>query len=332
MIGRSRPVPPSRAVLEDLLERQRHRFAALDPHLPVPTVPQAAELMVVPSPAGDVAAAVTEHSWPPGHGALLWSAAHVTELYPVPADTGAPGWDALLGTWRARFGSRLHERDSAAVVTWPSRDVTATRVLLDHGLAPLAVLAVRPPGPAPAPPADPSLTVRRAGPADLEACVALAMEELAYSSLVGGSVMRPEATQVKRTTLRDRLGRGEPTWLAERGGRPVGLLECGRAEASPGTWLATLLPPGRWGYVNCATVTTHARGGGVGRALLAAALPVLDHDDDPAAGPGRGSYLYYNPPNPLSSVFWPRAGYRPLWTLWETRPAAALRPPDAPPH
>jgi hypothetical protein len=38
-----------------------------------------------------------------------------------------------------------------------------------------------------------------------------------------------------------------------------------------------------------------------------------------------GHFLHYNPPNPLSSVFWPRQGYRPLWTQWELRPAGALR-------
>jgi hypothetical protein len=38
-----------------------------------------------------------------------------------------------------------------------------------------------------------------------------------------------------------------------------------------------------------------------------------------------GTCLYYNPPNPLSSVFWPRQGYRPLWTTWQTSPAWALR-------
>jgi hypothetical protein len=38
-----------------------------------------------------------------------------------------------------------------------------------------------------------------------------------------------------------------------------------------------------------------------------------------------GTFLYYNPPNPLASVFWPRQGYRPLWTIWEVRPAGALR-------
>jgi hypothetical protein len=38
-----------------------------------------------------------------------------------------------------------------------------------------------------------------------------------------------------------------------------------------------------------------------------------------------GTFLYFNPPNPLASVFWARQGYRPLWTNWELRPASALR-------
>jgi hypothetical protein len=42
-------------------------------------------------------------------------------------------------------------------------------------------------------------------------------------------------------------------------------------------------------------------------------------------GGATGTYLYYNPTNPLASVFWHRQGYRPLWTTWEVRPAAALR-------
>jgi GNAT superfamily N-acetyltransferase len=176
---------------------------------------------------------------------------------------------------------------------------------------------VRAPGP------DPDLVLRRAGPADLDACVRLALEELRYSSQVGGSLVRPDAEAVKRTMIRDRLGRGEPTWLAERDGTVVGMIECGHAEAAPGTWLASLLPTGRWGYVNCASVTATERGTGVGAHLAATAIEALE-----AGSPGpavRGTYLYYNPPNPLSSVFWPRAGYVPLWTLWEVRPAGGLR-------
>ncbi len=62
-----------------------------------------------------------------------------------------------------------------------------------------------------------------------------------------------------------------------------------------------------------------ARGTGVGQQLMA-----LVHHELSRLGVV-GTYLYYNPPNPLSSVFWLRQGYRPLWTVWEVRPAGALR-------
>jgi GNAT superfamily N-acetyltransferase len=71
--------------------------------------------------------------------------------------------------------------------------------------------------------------------------------------------------------------------------------------------------------VNCLSVLPGARGAGVGQRLMAFA-----HAEFRRLGVTR-SYLYYNPPNPLSSVFWPRQGYRPLWTVWEVRPAGALR-------
>jgi hypothetical protein len=35
--------------------------------------------------------------------------------------------------------------------------------------------------------------------------------------------------------------------------------------------------------------------------------------------------LHYAQVNPVSAPFWSRMGYRPLWTIWEARPAAALR-------
>ncbi|WP_433798855.1 N-acetyltransferase family protein [Actinomycetospora sp. CA-084318] len=312
-------------VLADLLEVQRRRFAALDPRLPEAVAPPPGDIVVVGTPPQRVAGVVTHHTWPAGSGPLLWSAAQVSELHPVVGAAGHAPLHALVEAWRGRLlPAVLREPDSAATVTWPSRDVVATRVFLDHGLVPLAVLAVRPPAALPAPPPDPTLEVRRARTDDLDACVRLALEELAYSSQVGGSLVRADAEAVKRTTIRDRLARGEPTWIALRGDRAVGMMECGRTESTPGTWLAGLLPHGAWGYVNCASVTSAERGSGVGHRLAAAALPELETTD--SGLPVRGTYLYYNPPNPLSSVFWPRAGYRPLWTLWEVRPAGGLRP------
>jgi hypothetical protein len=62
-----------------------------------------------------------------------------------------------------------------------------------------------------------------------------------------------------------------------------------------------------------------ARGSGLGQQLMA----VAHHDLARQRTIGRS--LYYNPANPLSSVFWPRQSYRPLWTIWEIRPANALR-------
>jgi GNAT superfamily N-acetyltransferase len=311
-------------VLADLLEVQRRRFAALDPRLPPAAAPPPGDVLVVGTPPQQVAGVVTHHAWPAGSGPLLWSAAQVTELHPVIGAAGHGPLHALVDAWRGHvLPAVLRDEDSAAVVTWPSRDVVATRVFLDHGLVPLAVLAVRGLGAVRVPGPDPDLVLRRAGPADLDACVRLALEELRYSSQVGGSLVRPDAEAVKRTMIRDRLGRGEPTWLAERDGTVIGMIECGHAEAAPGTWLASLLPTGRWGYVNCASVTATERGTGVGAHLAATAIEALE-----AGSPGsavRGTYLYYNPPNPLSSVFWPRAGYVPLWTLWEVRPAGGLR-------
>lgn len=325
MIGRPGPAPtPSgrapELVLAEVLLEQQERFDALDPMLPAAVPPPPGDLVVTGDATREVTGVVTHHTWPTGSGPLLWSAAEVTELHPVLGGAGADAAHALMREWRSRIGTRtLSASDSAAMVTWPSRDAAATRVFLDHGLVPLAVLAIRPPAP-PAAPADTGApAVRRAGRVDLDACVRLAMAEVTYSSQVGGSVVRPHAEAVKRHALRERLERGDPVWLAERDGVAVGMLECGHSDVTLGSWLAGLLPSGRWGYVNCASVLPDQRGAGAGRALVAAALPELQ-------APGVcGTYLYYNPPNPLSSVFWPRQGYRPLWTLWEVRPAAALR-------
>jgi GNAT superfamily N-acetyltransferase len=317
-------VPESPAqVLTDLLAVQRRRFAALDPRLPEAPAPPPGDIVVVGTPPHRVAGVVTHHSWPAGSGGLLWSAAQVSELHPVIGGAGHGPLHALVDAWRGHLlPDLLRDHDSAATLIWPSRDVVATRVFLDHGLMPLAVLAVRARGPVGEPAPDPALVVRRAEPDDLEVCVRLSLEELAYSSQVGGSLMRHDAEGVKRTMIRDRLGRGEPTWLAERRGVAVGMIECGHAEAAPGTWLANLLPAGMWGYVNCASVTPSERGTGVGTHLVATAVAALE---DAGRREVRGTYLYYNPPNPISSVFWPRAGYAPLWTLWEVRPAAGLR-------
>jgi GNAT superfamily N-acetyltransferase len=97
------------------------------------------------------------------------------------------------------------------------------------------------------------------------------------------------------------------------------MMQCWVTESEPGSWTAIRVPVGRWGYVNCLSVLPAERGTGIGRALAAVA-----HKELHRLG-AIGTFLYYHPSNALSSVFWARQGYRPLWITWEVRPAGALR-------
>ncbi|GDY31088.1 GNAT family N-acetyltransferase [Gandjariella thermophila] len=305
---------------QELVDAQSVRFASVDPLLPPAAPPPDGDVITAALPDGRrVAGVLVRQFYGPGSVPSLWSARESWELTPLIGEHGGGALDALLRAWRQRMdrtGAPGH--DSACVVTWPSRDVEATRVLLDHGFVPLSVIAVRRSAP-PASEPPPLVSLRRAGPRDLETVLQLSLLELRYSALVGGTVPREDAVTLKRGTVQERLLAGEPTWLAERDGIAVGMVECGWTESAPGTWMAARLPHGRWGYVNCVSVVTGARGGGVGQQLMAVVHRELHR------GGVIGTYLYYNPANPLSSVFWPRQGYRPLWTIWEVRPAGALR-------
>ncbi|MBB5955957.1 GNAT superfamily N-acetyltransferase [Saccharothrix tamanrassetensis] len=341
-------------VSRGLVEAQGTRFACLDPLLPAMAPPPDGDVITAALPDGSRVAGVLQRQVHDRMSAArLWSATEVWELTPLLGAAGAAGMDALLRAWRGRM-DRVGpaERDSACVLTWPSRDAEATRALLDHGLVPLSVIAVRrhPPVPGPrrpqvtdtppipntppvpntspvpntppvrnTPPVPGALVIRRATPADVDSVLNLALAELRYSAMVGSTVDRPEAAGLKRRTLAERLAAGGPAWLAERDGIAVALAECALVTSEPGNWTSTRLPTGRWGYVNCVSVLPGARGGGIGQRLMAHA-----HRELHRLGTV-GTYLYYNPPNPLSSVFWPRQGYRPLWTVWEVRPAGALR-------
>ncbi len=320
-MNRDTALPVSATSAGRLLAEQRARFAALDRLLPVPQPPPDGHVVTTATADGArVAGTLVRLSWPVGTLPRLWSAAEVAELHPLLGAVGGDGMDALLATARERLtGLAPLGEDSACVLTWPSRDVAASRALLDHGMVPLSVIAVRIARAMDRRPPAEGLTVRLAGPADLPGCVRLALAELAYSAHVGGGRLRPNAEGLKQASLRDRFDRGDPVWVAERDGELLGMAECGWTDSHPGTWAGSRLQPGRWGYVNCAFVSPGAREQGVGRALLAATHRGLQGADVV------GSYLYFNPANPLSSVFWPRQAYRPLWTIWEVRPAAALR-------
>ena len=302
-------------ILQALMRAQAAHFTALDPLLPEPPDPPDGVVLTAALPTGDrVAGVVVRTVHQPGAAQTLWSTRDVRELHPVIGSASGPGMDALLKRWTQRLEPA--GPDSACLVSWPSRDAEATAPLLAHGFVPLTVLAVRT-SPQPMGPA--VCSVRRATPADLDALVDLAMAEVEYAALVGGGIVRPDAVAIKRMTVSRHLERGDPTWIAELDGVAVGMAEAWETDAQPGSWARTRVRAGRWAFVNCLSVLPPARGLGIGRTLMDVVHASL-------VGPGSaGSFLYYNPPNPLSPTFWARQGYRPLWTVWELRPADALR-------
>jgi GNAT superfamily N-acetyltransferase len=65
-------------------------------------------------------------------------------------------------------------------------------------------------------------------------------------------------------------------------------------------------------------VRPDARSAGVGTALAARLHDAVDEE-------GIATLLHYKQLNPYAAPFWSRQGYRPLWTIWEARPARTLR-------
>jgi GNAT superfamily N-acetyltransferase len=304
-------------IAEPLLAAHKARFAAVDALLP-PAAPPAEgrRLDAATADGTQVTGVLQRHRLSPGDVPMLWSAADTWQLFPYLGDTGTEGADLLLRALKGLLESEDTGDDSACVVVWPSRDAEAIRAFLDHGLVPLGALGVRT-----APPAasDPEVAVRRAGPGDFAVALELATATFDYTGLVAAP-RRANTADLLAPALREALDAAEPpVWLAEDDGVVRAMAHCAWVDATPGGEAAELLPPGRWGYVNNVVTAPGERGGGFGRALMARVHHELH------AGGAAGTYLYYNPINPLSSVFWHRQGYRPLWTTWEVRPAAALR-------
>jgi GNAT superfamily N-acetyltransferase len=305
-----------------LLAAQTARFERVDPLLPAAAPPPDGDVLTAALPDGErVAGVLVRTRYGDGTAPTLWSAREVWELHPMLGAGGGDGMDALLRELHRLLGRSAPGPDSACLVTWPSRDVEAATPLLAHGFTPLSSLAVRTAATTEAntAAAGAGLAVRLATARDLAVVLELELAELAYSARVGAAIARPGAPRIKRAALAAHLEQGDPVWLAEQDGVVVGLAHGRIIDAAPGSASGTRLRPGRWGYVNCVSVREQARGTGVGRRLMAVA-----HRELARLG-ATGTFLYFNPPNPLATVFWPRQGYRPLWTMWEIRPAGALR-------
>ena len=319
----------SENTVAEVRARAAYRLAAIDPLLPAAVeLPPGCGARFAARDSGQPVAVASCEYWAgePGSLGLAWGAARRFRLIPAIAGPDvATALDSLVKQWRDHLVNE-HDtdgEDTAAGVTWPSRDAEGIRVLLRHGMAPRSVAAARvtrhdrveqalggaqPTG----------VAIRRAGPADIDVVASLNIALVKYDDYFGSVIERPETEEHLRKASAELLAAPEPwTWLAERNGVAIGVLEGLRPEAS--TWLAPTTRMAPVAYLQQGFVLPTERGSGVG-AMLTAAF----HVELAKAGVAV-ALLHYSQVNPLSAPFWSQQGYRPLWTTWEARPARTLR-------
>lgn len=319
------------------------RWQEIDPLLPEPgpLPPGCGAEFTIAGAAGEPAAAATcEHcEAAPGSLDTAWGTARRYQLAPQITGPDIGGTlDRVLGQWRDHLAGLpgTDSADTAAVITWPCRDIDGVKALVRRGFAPLGVVAARVTGhrlggtaglPAPVDgdgpgagraPGHAGARIRRAGPADIDAVVRLGLEVIRYDAHFGNGGERPDTLGALRHEVDEMLAGPEPwMWLAERDGQAIGLVAAQRPELAG--WIAPLVREAPLAYLMLMFVAPGERAGGIG-AELAARL----HADIQAAGVPV-TLLHYQQVNPLSAPFWSQQGYRPLWITWEARPARAVR-------
>jgi len=317
----------TREVMDDINEAAGRRWRDLDPMLPVPRdLPEGctAPLVVTGDDGRPAGFGVCRHQHVPADALeQAWGAATRLVLTPRLSQPDAyPALDELLGQWRDHLAGLPEEHDEdAAMLEWPSRDISGVNALLKHGMQAITVLAVRPAGRAMLvadtdTPAD--VVIRAAGPDDLDAVTELEMGVIRFDAHFGAAILRPATEALVRAATRKALARRQDwVWVAERSRRLVGLVHVLPPDES--AWIAGMTRPGTTAYLQSMFVAPDERGGGLGAALVRRA-----HDELDARGISI-TLLHYAQLNPLSGPFWSRMGYRPLWTGFQSSPAAALR-------
>ncbi len=315
-------------VRNDINEAVGRRWRALDPMLPAPRdLPEGcmAPLVVAGENGRPAAVGVCRHLNVPDDALeQVWGTTTRLVLTPrLREPDNHAALDELLGRWREHLAGlpAADDQETTAIIDWPSRDVSGVNALLKHGMQAITVLAVRPAGRAmqatdTEPPA--GVVIREARPDDLDAVTEMELGVIRFDAHFGAAFMRPSAEALVRDATRKTLAlRPAWAWVAERGERLVGLVHVQPQDES--AWIAGKTRPGTTAYLQTMFVGPDERGGGLGAALVKRA-----HDELNARGISI-TLLHYAQLNPLSAPCWSRMGYRPLWTGWESRPAAALR-------
>ena len=308
------------------------RWQQADPLLPEPVLPPPGcdAPLIVAGPDGQPAAVGScQHLARTAESLdVAWGTARRFQLTATVAGPDVrDALDRLLSQWRDHLAGipGADDDDSTAIVNWPSRDIEGVETLVRHGLSPMATVATRVTGHHRGGPTDPAaevtrrgISIRRAGPADLEAVARLGLEVIRFDAYFGNGGERPGTVNALRKEVVRLLEAPRAwTWLAERDGEPVGML----AAQPPGAadWIAPMVRPTPAAYLMLMFVQPDERGSGVGADLAAR----LHREIDAAGVPV--TLLHYQTLNPLSAPFWHQQGYRPLWVTWEARPARGIR-------
>jgi GNAT superfamily N-acetyltransferase len=319
---------PGPEAVEAARQAVARRWQAIDPLLPEPREPTktcGADLTVTSADGRIVATGFCRHvHLQPGSLELAWGAASQFALtaWVAGPDVGN-GLGQLLERWRRHLLRQQDAAgaDSSVMVRWPSRDVNGVRVLLEHGMRALTVIAARPADRAidgmTVRAGSAGLSIRAAGQGDLDVLERLGMEMMRYDAHFGSVTVRADTARGLRESAARTLAAAQPwTWLAERDGEAVGMVQAEPPEAAG--WVAPLVRAQPVAYLGEMSVLPGARGAGVGTALVEHLHRELD-----AVG-AAVTLLHHAQLNPLSAPFWNRMGYRPLWTSWELRPAHRL--------
>ena len=314
-----------RDVVNDINKAVARRWQGLDALLPEPSdLPEGctAPLLSLGDHGRPTGLGVCRHQHVPADTlAQTWGAAtkFLLTVRLRESDT-RPGLDDLLTQWREHLDTQpeAKEDDTAAIVNWPSRDVTGVLALLRHGLQPMTVLAVRAQGRPTSNATPKGLVIRQAGPQDLDSVSEFEIGVVRYDAHFGAAVPRPATEALIRAESQAALAKRPGwSWLAEQDGQPAALIVVEPPDAA--TWIAGMTRPGATAYLQTMFVRPGDRSSGIGAALVQHA-----HDELDARGIDL-TLLHYAHVNPLSAPFWHRMGYRPLWSTWEARPALTLR-------
>ncbi|MEV0617137.1 GNAT family N-acetyltransferase [Nonomuraea sp. NPDC050404] len=294
--------------MDDLSRGHAARVYAADPLLAgQDELPAKGDLLEV----RDAAGRATVDRLDPGSLQACWSPLVVHRLQArVGGAEPVAAFGALLDRWLAC--PRSDEPGQAMSVSWPSLDTGPVRALAVRGFGPITVVAARRIQPDPASSAAATsrsgIALRPAVVGDLAVMASMYERLVAYDAQYGWVTVRASTGELLRAYLAEEALPLEWCWLAELDGRVAGLAIV-QPPARSG-WIGGMVNDAPAAYLGTMYVEPWARGLGVG-----AVLAEVAHGRAAAEGVSV-MLLHHALPNPLSTPFWARRGYRPLVTQW----------------